>query len=140
MWLKNAALTYHGHDNSFSLLLSNIILSFHSYSVLAGMIEKVKPEVEPQVALAQQIIAKMGDFTSMTEEEYDGLYENIQQLADIFVEVGDINVFPEEISAIFVKVMSCLPIQCSMRLYSARSREAARCITGTCTQKCCVAY
>lgn len=78
------------------------------------MIEKVKPEVEPQVALAQQIIAKMGDFTSMTEEEYDGLYENIQQLADIFVEVGDINVFPEEISAIFVKVMSCLPIQCSM--------------------------
>ncbi len=73
------------------------------------MIEQKLPDVEPQVALAKQILARLGDFTELTDD--DDLLNNIRQLAEIFVDVGDLRVFPNEISDVFVKCLSSLPVQ-----------------------------
>ena len=66
-------------------------------------------EDEPQVALAKQIIAKVGDMASVSS--LDELSSNISQLATILVDVGDLKVFPDDISNIFVRCMSSLPVQ-----------------------------
>lgn len=75
----------------------------------SGMVEQKLPDVEPQIALAKQILARLGDFTALTED--DDLLQNIRTLAEIFVDVGDLKLFPEEISDVFVKCMSSLSVQ-----------------------------
>ena len=71
--------------------------------------DKKNVEDEPQISLAKQIIAKVGDMASISE--LDELSSNISQLATILVDVGDLKVFPEDISNIFVRCMSSLPVQ-----------------------------
>jgi len=75
----------------------------------SGMVEQKLPEVEQQVALAKQILARLGDFTALTED--DDLLTNIRTLAQIFVDVGDLQLFPDDISDVFVKCMSSLSVQ-----------------------------
>ena len=75
----------------------------------SSMIEKKEAVEEPQVKLAKQIIARLGDFSVMGDD--DDLSDNLRGLANVFVEVGDIVTFPEEISNIFIKCMTKLPVQ-----------------------------
>ena len=75
----------------------------------ASLVDKKAVADEPQIALAKQIIAKVGDMASISS--LDELSSNITQLATILVDVGDLKVFPEEISSIFVRCMSALPVQ-----------------------------
>ena len=63
------------------------------------MIEHKEPELAPQVALAKQIITRLGDFSSLTAE--DELLSNIKQLTTIFLDVGDLKLFPQEISGTY---------------------------------------
>jgi len=75
----------------------------------SGMVEQKLPEIEQQVALAKQILARLGDFTALAED--DDLITNIRTLAEIFVDVGDLPLFPDDISDVFVKCMSSLSVQ-----------------------------
>ena len=76
---------------------------------IASLVDQKKEVDEPQVALAKQIIAKVGEFGSV--EGVEEVIANISQLANILVDVGDLKVFPNEVSDIFVRCMSALPVQ-----------------------------
>jgi hypothetical protein len=62
--------------------------------------------------LAKQIIAKVGEMTSV--ETVEEVSTNVLQLATILVDVGDLKVFPNEISDVFVQCLSTLPVQCTV--------------------------
>ena len=76
---------------------------------IASLVDQKKEADEPQVALAKQIIAKVGEFGSV--EGVEEIVSNISQLATILVDVGDLKIFPNEIAEIFVLCMSSLPVQ-----------------------------
>ena len=50
------------------------------------MQERREEPIPTQVKLAQQIVGRLGDYSSMTED--DNLVNNIQALAGIFTTVG----------------------------------------------------
>ena len=64
----------------------NINSSFAIFVTLGGMQERREEPIPTQVKLAQQIVGRLGDYSSMTED--DDLVANIQALAGIFTTVG----------------------------------------------------
>lgn len=80
-----------------------------AHASIASLVDKKKDDEEPQVLLAKQIIAKVGEFSSVGGVEE--VIANIPQLAALLVDVGDLKIFPNEISDIFVRCMSSLPVQ-----------------------------
>jgi hypothetical protein len=53
---------------------------------LGSMVPRKLPDVPENVKTVQALLIKLGDFTSLTEE--DDLNQNIQDLANVFAEVG----------------------------------------------------
>lgn len=77
----------------------------------SSMIERVEAIEPEEVVMARQLITRIGDYTAMEQEDIN---ENIVQLANVIVTVGDINTFPDEISDVFLKCFKQLSVQTSI--------------------------
>jgi hypothetical protein len=73
------------------------------------MIPRAVPNIPMEVRTVQEILTKLGDYSSL--EEDDDIIQNIYELSNVLIEVGDLKRFPEEISAVFVNCFRQLSMQ-----------------------------
>jgi hypothetical protein len=73
------------------------------------MIPRAVPNIPMEVRTVQEILTKLGDYSSL--EEDDDIFQNIHELSNVLIEVGDLKRFPEEISAVFVNCFRQLSVQ-----------------------------
>ena len=97
------------------------------YKNIGNMRERKEVPMAQQVKLALQIITKLGDFTQSDSSTVvddvnlddnvnnnhitDELLSNIKTTAEIFITVGDLDEYPQEIASLFVQCFSQLSVQ-----------------------------
>eukprot|EP01038_Epipyxis_sp_PR26KG_P008363 gene8363-11316_t len=75
----------------------------------ANMVERKEVATSPAVNLIKQLVTKVGDYSSMSED--DVLTDNISSLATMLASVGDLQEYSEELSELFVRCFLQLSVQ-----------------------------